>query len=274
MAERDPLRERFDAFRDQSMRAARPPGPESIPGVLRRRKRRRLTAVAVAVAAVLALAVLPTLGNAPRPPDPSISDTPAPIRPSAPTSAPPTTIITTTAGPPGAQAGGPATSTTAKPSKCATPPDGAAYGDPYVYGSEVLNGVPYSIRPADYFDQCPAYRLRFVEARYVWDRNRQLIVLASTTERYLTKASPTVPAPNINTLPTPCGEGYVALQTTKPIPSTIPNSVQDTPSAYLNLLQKHATAAFSFWHFPTSTENRNNPSCTPSPSTPQTSPTP
>ncbi|MFG2038455.1 hypothetical protein [Dactylosporangium sp. NPDC048998] len=271
MAERDPLRERFEAFRDQSVRVARPPGPESIPGVLRRRKRRRLTAAAAAVAAVLALAVLPTLGDAPRPPDPFVSGTPTPTLTSepAPTSAPPTTT-----GSPGMQAGGPAGSATAKPSKCATPPDGAAYGDPSVYGNEVLNGVPYSIRPSDYFDQCPAYRLRFVEARYVWDRNRQLIVLASTTEHYLTKASPTVPAPKINEIWGPCGEGYVALQTTKPIPATVPNSVQDTPSAYLNLLQKHAYAAFSFWHFPTSAEERNNSNCGPPTATPSTSPTP
>ncbi|WP_432979581.1 hypothetical protein [Dactylosporangium sp. CA-233914] len=273
MAERDPLRERFEAFREQSVRAARPPGPESIPAVLRRRKRRRLAAATAAIVAVLALAVLPTLGDAPRPPDPSVSDAPTPTLTSepAPTSAPPTTAAT---GSPLAQAGDPAGSAVAKPSNCATPPDGAAYGEPYVYGTEALNGVPYSIRPLDYFDRCPAYRLRFVEARYVWDRDRQLIVLASTTERYLTKASPTVPAPKINEIPGPCGEGYVALQTTKPIPATIPNSVQDTPSAYLNLLQKHATAAFSFWQFPTSAEERNNSNCGPPTATPSTSPTP
>ncbi|WP_432831362.1 hypothetical protein [Dactylosporangium sp. CA-092794] len=272
MAERDPLRERFAAFRDQSEGAARPPDPEMIPVVLRRRKRRRLIAAAAAIVAVLALALLPNPGDTPRPPDPSVSDTATPTvtTEQAPTSAPPPT---TTAGSPNVPAGRPAGSTTTKPSKCATPLDGAG-SEPTVNGNEVLNGVPYSIRPSDYFDQCPAYRLRFVEARYVWDRNRQLIVLAASTERYLTKASPTVAAPKINELPGLCGEGFVALQTTKPIPTTIPNSVQDTPGAYLNLLQKHAYAAFSHWIFPTSTQARSNSSCGPPAASPSTSPTP
>src|SRR5690242_6324914 len=114
MADLDPLRERFDAFREQSVRTARPPGPDSIPAVLRRRRRRKTwTAVAAAAIAVLALAVVPTLGTAPRPPDPAISDSPTASpsdREPAPTSGPPGS------GSPGVQAGAPAGSATAKPS--------------------------------------------------------------------------------------------------------------------------------------------------------------
>ncbi|MGI5245376.1 hypothetical protein [Dactylosporangium sp. CA-139066] len=272
MAERDPLRERFDAFRDESVRTARPPGPESIPGVLRRRKRRKVAVAAVAAAvAVLAVALLPTLdrGAPPRPPEPAISDSASPSASAAavPSSAP------AAAGSPGAAVGGPAGSATAKPSTCATPPDGAAYGDPYVLGSGVLNGDPYSIQPPTWFDKCPAYRLRFIEARYSWDRNRQLIVLASTTEHFLTKDSPTVKAPVISYPGNPCGEGLVALQTTRAAPASVSNSIQDQ-GRYLNYLQQHATAAFSHWTFPTTAQERGISGCGPPGATPSASATP
>ncbi|HTJ37247.1 MAG TPA: hypothetical protein VL738_28800 [Dactylosporangium sp.] len=271
MTDLDPLRERFEAFRDRSVRTARPPGPESIPGVLRRRRRRKAwTAAAAAAIAVLALAVLPTLGPAPHPPDPAISDSPT-ASPTghepAPTSAPPGS------GSPGVQAGAPAGSATAKPSSCATPVDGNAVGDPYVWGNDVYNGGPYAVRPTDFFDKCPAYRLRFVQARYAWNRDRQMIVLTSSTEVFLTKASPTYPAP-VFKAPDPCGEGLVALQTTKPIPTSISNSVQDSPGAYLNVLQKHAYAAFSHWTFKSTAEVRATSGCGPPAASPTLSATP
>jgi hypothetical protein len=273
MAERDPLRERFDAFRDESVRTARPPGPESIPGVLRRRRRRNwAAAAAAAVVAVLALTVLPRLGSAPHPPDPAISESAPPIATTeaVPSSAPPGS------GSPSVQAGGPGGSASAKPAFCTPTADGTPTSNgPYLSGNDVFNGGTWTVTPANFFDQCPAFKVHFVEAHYGWSNSAQQIVLISSVEHTLTRATPVIPAPAYTEPPNgACGSGYIALQTTKPIPTSIPNAVQDTDGGPLQYVQRHATGYPVFWSFLTATQARGIYACGGKPSSIPTIPSP
>ncbi|GAA2355708.1 hypothetical protein [Dactylosporangium salmoneum] len=268
MAERDPLQERFEAFRTHSVRTARPPGLPAIELTLRRRRRRRRawSAVGAAAAVLVALVALPPRWHDGVQPDPVTSVTPAPTADTS-SAAPSNPAATGSSGLPVAAPGsGTGSSTTTRPASCATPPNGVPVHDEPLINGYTLTGGTVSVSPPTFFDRCPDYRLRFIEVVYGWSVPRQQIVLVQTIEHYLTQATPSITVPRYTSPPNArfCGEAYVVLQTTRPAPAMIPVSVQDGGStAFYQYVQKTAIALPDFWTFESHTETVSIPQCGP-----------
>jgi len=246
MTERDPLRERFEAFREQSLRGVRPPGVESMPGIVRARRRRAtwMAVGAVAAAAVLALLVPPWWRDGRIEPVPQTSPTPAPSTDSA---SPAPRPGGSSASPGASHSAPPHSSAPANPVSCTTPPNVVRRDSTRTGYSTV------SVEPSDFFQHCPDYQLRFVRAVYRWSAEQQQIALASSTDYVLTKAAPSVDIYN----PTPnpqcgIGVGYVTLQDAGPVPATIPSSVRSGgASAFLAYIQQAGRVVEYRWQFST-----------------------
>lgn len=242
MTERDPLRSHFDAFRDQSVKTARPPSVEEIPRRLRRNRRRRTVAVVAAAVALIALVALPSWRDSGPPPVPTTSPTPTP---SSSMLASPSASVAGALPPAGAASSVGSTGSSSKAATCTTSTrglpliNGRAEADMTTNGDNML--VP---QPASFFELCPTIvRLPIVHLVYDWDAERKQYVLAYNASYALTRAAPSIPRPAAKRNPmSSCGGLETLLLTTRGVPSTIPRSVQDSagPSAAaMNYLAKN-----------------------------------
>jgi hypothetical protein len=220
MSEADRIRDRFTGFRGYSTRITMPPGVEAVRRAVRVRRTRRTAYGAVAAMLALLATMLPiwvhrtSLPSVPLPspstvPSPSESDSgfPDPVAPAA---------------------GGSSTSSAKKPTlACFLGSDGRGDLNPGVYPE---NG-DYYVLPSDYFVKCPRNRIRVYAATWTWDTGRQQLVLYRSSEIYLSAAQPRAKAPVPASAPPGINCGYVqyVVQSGRPVPATIPTSVQDGP---------------------------------------------
>ncbi|MDG6100917.1 hypothetical protein Daura_01715 [Dactylosporangium aurantiacum] len=237
MTERDPLRTRFDAFRDQSVRAASAPPVEEIPRRLRRTRRRRTVAAVVAAIAVVAVVTLPSWSRGGPPPIPATSPTPSPT---------PSASVSLQAAPPAGTASSPssAASSPSRTAACGTSArglpllaDGRTEAQLTVNGSNALVPVPANI-----FEVCPAARIPFAHVTWGWDVNRQQYVQVYNASSALTRTQPSVPKPSAYSGMNSCGVVDVLVAGTRPAPSSIPRSVQDGPEpspTFINSMMKN-----------------------------------
>ncbi len=267
MTERDPLRSRFDAFQDQSVRTANPPPVEEIPRRLRRGRRQRAAAAVLAAVALIALVTLPSWRHStPPPPLPATSPTPtpSPSSSSAAAAAPPAAVQSSSGMPHSATSAG----------TCST----SARGLPVLpNGREALlsanDGYTAMMPlPANLFDLCPTARLPFVHVSYGWDIERAQYVQIRSTSFVLTRSQPSVPRPAMRALQNNgCGWIETLLATGRSVPATIPRSVQDSANpnnAAMTYLQRNALALpymFSIYTYDTLMADS---SCVPPPSPP------
>ena len=249
MTEHDPLRQRFDMFQDESVRAATPPPVEQIPRLLRRRRRRTAgAALAAVLAVVLALVAIPSLLRGKSTPEPATS----------PTRAPSASTVSSAAAiePPGGPSAGAAGShspTTLSPSvkPCTTDSRGLPLppnqpGGFYLTFNDGRTLVEVS--PGNLFDECPGTRITVDEIYYSWDIDRAQYTLLREISHVLTKAQPTMVVPVYAAVPHDfCGQlrGLLAINRGT-APTTVPRSVQDSPdplNATINYMQKYGFLA-------------------------------
>jgi hypothetical protein len=219
VSEQDRLKDRFTTFRRYSIETTTPPGVAAIQRAVFQRRARKAGLVAVIAAALVLSMVWPVWSH--RPIDPAITPSPS------------GTVSSTASGsaapappPPQSAQAGPGSSGSGSPSpQCVL--DARGHGSP-ISPFVGTSGSTWSVSPADYFVRCPNIKLRVYVASYHWDLLREQYVLYRSAQAIFTAAQPKVNAltpvlpPDMT-----CGYAWYSIVSNRPIPQSIPRSVQD-----------------------------------------------
>jgi hypothetical protein len=254
VSEQDHLRDRFTAFRRYSVETTTPPGVVAIQRAVIQRRARNAGIVAIIAAALVLSMVWPVWSH--RPVDPAVTPTPSgTVSSTASGSAQPAPPSTSAA------AGAPGLSGSGSPTPhCLL--DALGHGDP-ISPYVVTSGSTWSVSPADYFVRCPNIKVRVYLASYHWDLYREQYVLYRSAQAIFTAAQPTAKALTpVLPSPTTCGYLWYSIVSGRPIPQSIPRSVQDgTSRDQFMFTYAEGTLLNSLWNIGSSSSLKQNPNC-------------